>query len=77
LKEEELKPIESPESEVTVPFQELMKEEQTIIITENLTRIPERKKSESRLKYIFCEFCGMRLTKEASFCVQCGMIIKK
>ncbi|GAH09106.1 unnamed protein product, partial [marine sediment metagenome] len=32
----------------------------------------EKRKKEPRV----CKFCGMRLPKNKSFCLQCGMIIK-
>lgn len=40
------------------------------------TQVIEIKKEKRKKKPRVCKFCGMRIPKNNSFCLQCGMIIK-
>ena len=66
----------------------LIKEEkeEIKIIEGSLTEIKEKQpvplvsdSKEKRLKVVpyFCKFCGMKLNKKATFCLQCGTKVKK
>lgn len=66
----------------------LIKEEKEEIkkIEDSLTEIKEKQPvplvsetKEKRLKVVpyFCKFCGMKLNKKATFCLQCGTKVKK
>ncbi|MFX1375927.1 MAG: hypothetical protein ACFFA0_08965 [Promethearchaeota archaeon] len=46
---------------------------------EKLSSIPQelgKKVEKSKLKRDYCKFCGIRLPKNTTFCLQCGIIIK-
>ena len=66
--EEEL-PKETPAEEVQSipPVLEIEEEELQVSLTKE-----EKRKREFRV----CKFCGMRIPKNKTFCLQCGMIIK-
>ncbi|MFX0028522.1 MAG: zinc ribbon domain-containing protein [Candidatus Hermodarchaeota archaeon] len=65
--------ILAPESQPISPVEE----EHLIITNEILEPIPPVEQATKRkLKPIICNFCGIRLPKNALFCLQCGMIIK-
>jgi hypothetical protein len=76
IRREEPETISPPEPQFTHPVSEISREETIIIAGEDLTPIPEKLKKFTKLKPSFCEFCGIRLPKKSTFCLQCGMIIK-
>ncbi len=41
-----------------------------------LSNLKKQKKKKHKITYYTCKFCGLKLPKKASFCIQCGTIIK-
>ncbi len=41
-----------------------------------LSNLKKQKKKKHKITYYTCKFCGLKLPKRASFCIQCGTIIK-
>lgn len=69
--------IEEPE--LTQPTSDIKEEIPKLAPFEEVQPAPpilEKMEKKSRIKPRICEFCGMRIPKNKSFCLQCGMIIK-
>ena len=79
LRNEETEINTPPEPQFIPPVSETITEIPSVVTTEDLTPIPLTVEIETRkhkLETRFCNFCGMRIPKKTSFCLQCGMIIK-
>ncbi|MFX1476831.1 MAG: zinc ribbon domain-containing protein [Promethearchaeota archaeon] len=74
----ELQPM-SEDLETTQNIQEdqlIPISEDTQTPSEDLQLIPTKQKKKYKLTFYECKFCGMKLSSNATFCIQCGTIIK-
>lgn len=80
IKKEEIEEIETRFTPEIPPMTQALKLESetpkviTPEILEPIPSIPDKK--ATKRKHLTCNFCGIKLPKNAPFCIQCGMIVK-
>jgi predicted amidophosphoribosyltransferase len=68
---EDLEPTQNIQEAPLIPISE-----DTQLPSEYLELIPTKQKKKYKLTFYECKFCGMKLSSKATFCIQCGTIIK-